>query len=131
MTCFRYGHGGASAWSGGLQARLAVANVLDAGRNWWGETITVLKQRSNGRALQPRLRQWERLQARHDPNQAVLLAAEPAQHLIGVWRPWTLLQALGGQPLQPRIQGLVLAAERDEQMGEESLLPVHARLEFG
>ena len=115
----------------GLQARLAVANVLDAGRNWWGETITVLKQRSNGRALKPRLRQWERLQSRHDPSQAVMLAAEPAQQLIGVWRPWTLLQALGGQPLQPRIQGLVLAAERDEQMGEESLLPVHARLEFG
>lgn len=115
----------------GLQARLALVNVLDEGRNWWGETITVLKQRSDGRGLQPRLRQWERLQARHDPSQAMLLAAEPAQSLIAGWRPWSLLQALGGQPLQARIQGLVLAAELDEQMGEESLLPVHARLEFG
>ena len=115
----------------GLQARLAMANVLDEGRNWWGETITALKQRSDGRGLQPRLRQWERLKTRHDPSQALLLAAQPAQELIGSWRPWSLLQALGGQPLQARIQGLVLAADLDEQMGEESLLPVHARLEFG
>ena len=47
------------------------------------------------------------------------------------WRPWTLLQALSGQPLQPRVHGLVLGVEADRQDGDQTVIPLHARLEFG
>ena len=115
----------------GLQAQLAVATAQEAGRHWWGETLEVLQGRHDQRALQPRLQQWQRLTLDHSPTQALLLDAKSAQYLMARWRPWITLQALAGQPLQPRVRGLVLAAETAGQDEQEPVLPLHARLELG
>ena len=115
----------------GLKAQLAVATAQEAGRTWWGETLEGLQGRHDQRALQPRLQQWQQLSQHHAPAQVVLLDSAPAQHLMASWRPWTSLQALTGQPLQPRVRGLVLAAEPAGQDGEEPVLPLHARLQLG
>ena len=115
----------------GLKAQLAVATAQEAGRTWWGETLEGLQGRQDRRALQPRLQQWQQLTQNHAPAQVVLLDSAPAQQLMASWRPWTSLQALAGQPLQPRVRGLVLAAEPAGQDGQEPVLPLHARLELG
>ena len=47
--------------------------------------------------------------------QSLMLAAQPARSVLAEWKPWTLLQAMAGQPLQPRIQGLSLGLEVDRQ----------------
>ena len=117
--------------SDGLKAQLAVATARENGRHWWGETLEVLQGRHDHRALQPRLQQWQQLRLDHEPVQVLLLDSDPAQRLMARWRPWTTLQALAGQPLQPRVRGLVLAAESPGQDEHEPVLPLHARLELG
>ena len=115
----------------GLEAKLALASVEESAQTWWGASLELLHQRLDRRALKPRLIQWQRLKADHQPSQALLLAADPAKQVMARWRPWTLLQALSGQPLQPRVNGLVLGVEADRQDGDQTVIPLHARLEFG
>ena len=106
-------------------------SVRSSALNWWGESLMALAQRQNGRALQPRLNQWQELTASSQPAQALLLADDPARSLLSQWRPWGLLQVMAGRPLQDQVRGLAVAidADRQEQGGTE--IPLHARLELG
>ena len=115
----------------GVDAQLAVAQVRASSLNWWGESLMALAQRQNGRALQPRLNQWQQLASASQPAQALLLADDPARSLLSQWRPWGLLQVMAGRPLQDQVRGLVVAIDADhqDQGGTES--PLHARLELG
>ena len=90
-----------------------------------------LSQRQNGRALQPRLNQWQELTASSQPAQALLLADEPARALLGQWRPWALLQVMAGRPLQDQVRGLAVAVDVDRQEQAGTEIPLHARLELG
>ena len=118
--------------SAGVEASLAVARSADSDRDWWGETLPSLVQRQDSRALEPRLQQWRNLSHHQStPAQSLMLASKPARTVLADWQPWTLLQAMAGQTLQPRIQGLSLSLEADRQDEGRSVLPVHARLELG
>ena len=90
-----------------------------------------LAQRQNGRALQPRLNQWQELTASAQPAQALLLADESARALLGQWRPWALLQVMAGRPLQDQVRGLAVAVDVDRQEQGSTEIPLHARLELG
>ena len=114
----------------GLGAELAVAQAPPTDRNWWGSSLAALAQRRDTRALQPRLLQWQWLSRDGDPVQALTLGADPAQELLSDWRPWALIQALAGHPLQPHVQGLSLAVDADQQDDNGLVLPLHARLEL-
>ena len=105
----------------GVDAQLALAQVRSSALNWWGESLMALAQRQNGRALQPRLNQWQELTASYQPAQVLLLADEPARALLGQWRPWALLQLMAGRPLQDQVRGLAVAVDvdRQEQAGTE------------
>ena len=115
----------------GVDAQLAVAQVRSSALNWWGESLMALAQRQNGRALQPRLNQWQELTASAQPAQALLLADEPARALLGQWRPWALLQVMAGRPLQDQVRGLAVAVDVDRQEQGSTEIPLHARLELG
>ena len=116
----------------GVEASLAVARSTDTDRDWWAETLPALMQRQDVRALEPRQQQWRNLSHHQaSPMQSLMLAAQPARSVLAEWKPWTLLQAMAGQPLQPRIQGLSLGLEVDRQDEGSSVLPLHARLELG
>jgi len=115
----------------GVDAQLAVAQVRSSALNWWGESLMALAQRQNGRALQPRLNQWQELTASAQPAQALLLADEPARVLLGQWRPWALLQVMAGRPLQDQVRGLAVAVDVDRQEQAGTEIPLHARLELG
>ena len=118
--------------SAGVEASLAVARSADSDRDWWGETLPSLVQRQDSRALEPRVQQWRNLSNHQsNPAQSLMLASKPARTVLADWQPWTLLQAMAGQTLQPRIQGLSLSLEADRQDEGRSVLPLHARLELG
>ena len=109
-----------------------MARSTDADRDWWAETLPALMQRQDVRALEPRQQQWRNLSHHQaSPVQALMLAAQPARTVLAEWKPWALLQAMAGQTLQPRIQGLSLGLEVDRQDEGSSVLPLHARLELG
>jgi hypothetical protein len=90
-----------------------------------------LAQRQNGRALQPRLNQWQELASASQPVQALLLADAPARALLGQWRPWGLLQVMAGRPLQDQVRGLAMAVDADHLEHGSTEIPLHARLELG
>ena len=90
-----------------------------------------LAQRQNGRALQPRLNQWQELTASAQTAQTLLLADKPARALLGQWRPWALLQVMAGRPLQDQVRGLAVAVDVDRQEQGSTEIPLHARLELG
>jgi hypothetical protein len=119
-----------------LTADLAVALEQDAGLNWWGQTLEGLRQRRSGgdpSGLKQQLQVLRNL-AKAPITQQFALAAEPARDGLGKWRPWTLLQGLGGRSLSPAVQSLTLVAAPDltsDQSGESSSLRLHARLHFG
>ena len=119
-----------------LTADLAVALEHDAGLNWWGQTLEGLRQRRSGgdpSGLKQQLQVLRNL-AKAPITQQFALAAEPARDGLGKWRPWTLLQGLGGRSLSPAVQSLTLVAAPDltsDQSGESSSLRLHARLHFG
>ena len=116
----------------GVEASLAMARSTDADRDWWAETLPALMQRQDLRSLEPREQQWRNLSHHQaSPVQALMLAAQPARTVLAEWKPWALLQAMAGQTLQPRIQGLSLGLEVDRQDEGSSVLPLHARLELG
>ena len=75
--------------------------------------------------------QWRSLRGAEAASQSLLLADQPARGLLSRWYPWRLVQALSGDPLQARVQGLALALESDHNDGDSSVLPLHARLELG
>ena len=114
----------------GLGAELAVAQAQAIDRHWWGSSLAALGLRRDTGALQPRLQQWQWLSRDGAPLQALTLASAPARELLSDWRPWTLVQALAGQPLQPHVQGLSLGIDADQQDGDGIVLPLHARLEL-
>ena len=114
----------------GLGAQLAVAQAQQSDRDWWGSSLASLALRRDTRALQPRLQQWQWLRHDGDPVQGLTLGSTPARALLSGWRPWTLVQALAGQPLQPRVQGLSLGVDADRQDDDGLVLPLHARLEL-
>jgi hypothetical protein len=115
----------------GVDAQLAVAQVSSSSLNWWGESLMALAQRQNGRALQPRLNQWQELASASQPVQALLLADAPARALLGQWRPWGLLQVMAGRPLQDQVRGLAIAVDADHLEHGSTEIPLHARLELG
>ena len=115
----------------GLGAQLAVAQAPPTDRDWWGSSLAALALRRDTRALQPRLQQWQWLSSdAAEPVQALTLGSRPARELLSGWRPWTLVQALAGQPLQSRVQGLSLGVDADRQDDDGIILPLHARLEL-
>ena len=91
---------------------------------------TLKTRRGDTRALQPRLQQWQWLSSDAEPVQALTLASRPARELLSGWRPWMLVQALAGQPLQPHVQGLSLGVDADRQDDDGIVLPLRARLEL-
>lgn len=119
-----------------LTADLAVALDHDAGLNWWGQTLEVLRQRRSGgdpSGLKQQLQEL-RSQVKAPTTQQLALAADPSRHGLAKWRPWTLLQSLGGRSLSPAVQSLTLVAAPDQtsvQSGESSSLRLHARLSLG
>lgn len=119
-----------------LTADLAVALEHDAGLNWWGQTLEGLRQRRSGgdpSGLKQQLQVLRNL-AKAPITQQLALAAGPSRDGLGKWRPWTLLQGLGGRSLSPAVQSLTLVAAPDltsDQSGESSSLRLHARLHFG
>ena len=118
--------------SAGVEASLALARSTDNDRDWWAETLPALTQRQDVRALEPRLHQWRNLsRLQSAPVQSLMLASTPARAVLAQWQPWSLLQAMAGQTLQSRIQGLSLSLEADRQDEGSSVLPLHARLELG
>ena len=114
----------------GLGAQLAVAQAPPTDRDWWGSSLAALALRRDTRALQPRLQQWQWLSSNAEPVQALTLGSRPARELLSGWRPWTLIQALAGQPLQSRVQGLSLGVDADRQDDDGIILPLHARIEL-
>ena len=114
----------------GLGAQLAVAQAPPTDRDWWGSNLAALSLRRDTRSLQPRLLQWQWLQRDGEPVQALTVGASPARDLLSAWRPWMLIQALAGQPLQSRVQGLSLGIDADRQDEDGIVLPLHARLEL-
>ena len=116
----------------GVEAQLAVARATAADADWWGETLPALAARRDGHALEPRLQQWRWLsRGQQTPTQSLMLASQPAQKLLAQWQPWNLMQAMAGQALLPRIQGLSLGLDADRQDDGSTVLPLHARLELG
>ena len=116
----------------GVEAELAVARATAADADWWGETLPALAARRDGHALEPRLQQWRWLTGgQQTPTQSLMLASQPAQKLLAQWQPWNLMQAMAGQALLPRIQGLSLGLDADRQDDGSTVLPLHARLELG
>jgi len=115
----------------GLDAQLAVASAGDADLDWWGDSLAALDRRRDSRGISDRQNQWRSLQGSEAASQSLLLADQPARSLLSRWYPWRLVQALSGDPLQARVQGLALALERDHDDGDSSVLPLHARLELG
>ena len=119
-----------------LTADLAVALDHDAGLNWWGQTLEVLRQRRSGgdpSGLKQQLQEL-RSQVKAPTTQQLALAADPSRLGLAKWRPWTLLQSLGGRSLSPAVQSLTLVAAPDQtsaQSGESSSLRLHARLSLG
>ena len=114
----------------GLGAQLAVAQAPPTDRNWWASSLATLAQRRDARALQPRLQQWQWLSRDGEPVQGLALGSAPARALLSGWHPWTLVQALAGQPLQRHVQGLSLGFDPDQEDDDGILLPLHARLEL-
>ena len=115
----------------GLEARLALARAEGADRNWWGETLAALGQRRDTRSLKPLLDTWQQLTTDADPAQGLILDAGPAAGVLSQWRPWQLLQVLGGNPLQGHVEGLALAVDRDHVEDQQTLVPFHGRLDLG
>ena len=119
-----------------LTADLAVALDRDADLNWWGETLDALRQRRSGgdpSALRQQLRDLRSL-SKTPVTQQLALAADPSRDGLAKWRPWILLQGLGGRSLSPAVQSLTLVAGPDQtssQSGDSSSLRLHARLRFG
>jgi len=119
-----------------LTADLALALERASGFNWWGQTLEGLRQRRSGAdpsALQQHLQELRSL-AKAPITQQLALSADPSRDGLAQWRPWILLQGLGGRALSPAVQSLTLAAAPDaasSQSGESSRLRLHARLRFG
>ncbi|MBL6797521.1 MAG: DUF3352 domain-containing protein [Synechococcus sp. BS307-5m-G39] len=119
-----------------LTADLAVALEHDARLNWWGQTLEGLRQRRSGgdpSGLKQQLQEL-RSQAKAPSTQQLALAATPSRDGLAQWRPWILLQGLGGRSLSPAVQSLTLVAAPDQsssQSGQASSLRLHARLRFG
>ena len=119
-----------------LTADLAVALEHASGFNWWGQTLEGLRQRRNGSdpsALKQHLQELRSL-VKAPITQQLALSADPSRDGLAQWRPWILLQGLGGRALSPAVQSLTLAAAPDAtsgQSGESSSLRLHARLRFG
>jgi len=119
-----------------LTADLAVALEHVSGFNWWGQTLEGLRQRRSGSdpsALKQHLQELRSL-VKAPITQQLALSADPSRDGLAQWRPWILLQGLGGRALSPAVQSLTLAAAPDSassQSGESSSLRLHARLRFG
>lgn len=119
-----------------LTADLAVALEHGSGFNWWGQTLEGLRQRRSGSdpsALKQHLQELRSL-VKAPITQQLALSADPSRDGLAQWRPWILLQGLGGRALSPAVQSLTLAAAPDSassQSGESSSLRLHARLRFG
>ena len=117
-------------------ADLAVALDHEAGLNWWGQSLEALRQRRSGgdpSGLKQQLQEL-RSQVKAPITQQLALAAAPSRDGLAKWRPWTLLQSLGGRSLSPAVQSLTLVAAPDQtsgQSGESSSLRLHARLSLG
>ena len=124
-----------------LQAELAVALAKEAGQDWWGSSLDALQQRSDERALQPRLQQLKALVDRSAPlPQQLALAADVSRDQLGGWRPWALVQTVAGRSLLDPVQGLALSmgpepstdntAGRDQAVGHDTLR-LRALLQLG
>ena len=119
-----------------LMADLSVALDHEAGLNWWGQSLEALRQRRSGgdpSGLKQQLQEL-RSQVKAPITQQLALAAAPSRDGLAKWRPWTLLQSLGGRSLSPAVQSLTLVAAPDQtsgQSGESSSLRLHARLSLG
>ncbi len=114
-----------------LDTELAVVLSQDSNQNWWGENLAALQQRNNANALQPRLKQLQRLneQGEQRLSQQIALGSNPAQKQLKDWQPWRILQAIAGRSFQPAIKGLSIALGADENTNS-SLIYVRAQLEI-
>ena len=112
-----------------LQAELAGARAVEASWAWWGQGIALLHQQQEGRrAPAERLEQLSELATPEAPFQWAM-AAPIARQVLGGWRPWGLLNALGSTPLTPVVEGAALSLEPEP--GQPRSLHLRGRLALG
>ena len=121
-----------------LEAQLGLVMSEENDTVWWGQNLTVMQQRQDAKSLDQRL---VGLHALQDPSgeglpNALSLASQPARNLLRDWRPWELMQALAGYPLQSSVQSLSIAVGPDPDLGvdqdqKSSALRLRAQFSFG
>jgi len=125
-----------------LGAELVVAEDRDGDLTWWGNTLQVLQQRREGKALEPRLAQLQALAADGAGVQQLALGDRLSREQLQEWRPWTLIQTVAGRSLLPAVRGIVMAISAEQpvsadspasanQAGASDTLRLRARLSFG
>ncbi len=114
-----------------LEAKLGVALAQEPGQAWWGQTLAALQQRSQTKALQPRLGQLNELNRDGHPlAQQLALGAISGRGQLQHWRPWRYVQKLAGGSMQSSVQGLAIAIGPDQDENSSSLR-MRVRLNLG